>query len=119
MSERHLTIVLLTLLAGASTVAQEPPLHDPMQPFEYLPTPGAVERAGPQPLELTAVLVSSQRRVAVINGAIHREGDWIAGAQITRIEPQVVHLRRGSEDFVVRLKTRRAGSQTDQGDSAS
>ena len=118
MSEPHVATVLLALLAGTA-VAQEPPLRDPMQPFEYRATPDGVERQAPERLEVTAVLISPQRRVAVINGAIHREGDWIEGAQITRIEPQVVHLRRGSEDFVVRLKARRAGSQTDQGESAS
>lgn len=117
MSER-LTGLLLCLLLAAPLGAQETPLRDPMRPYEYAQVPGT-SAAVPRRLTLTAVLVAPQRRVAVINGAIHREGDWIEDAQITRIEPQAVHLRRGSEDIVVRLEARRAEPQIDEGDSAS
>lgn len=117
MSER-LLVALVATLAVATLAAQEPPLRDPMQPFEYVQVPGARGTA-PRRLELTAVLVAPERRVAVINGSIRREGDWIEGAQITRIEAQAVHLRRGGEDIVVRLKPRRTEPQIDEGDSAS
>jgi hypothetical protein len=73
-----------------------------MRPFEA-DQASAVEGSAPRELNLTAVLVSSERRIAIINGALYREGNSIAGAVITRIEPQVVHLRRGSEVLVVPL----------------
>lgn len=117
MFER-LIALLGVMCAAGGLAAQETPLRDPMQPYEYTVVPGSGTSV-PRRLELTAVLVAPKRRVAVINGAIHREGDWIEGAQITRIEPQVVHLRRGGEDIVVRLQARRAEPQIDEGDSAS
>lgn len=117
MFDRSTMLLALAFLAGG-VASEEAPLRDPMQPYEYTQVPGT-SAAAPRRLVLTAVIVAPKRRVAVINGAIHREGDWIDGAQITRIETQVVHLRRGGEDIVVRLDARRAEPQIDEGDSAS
>jgi hypothetical protein len=113
-----MAILLASALLAGGLGAEEVPMRDPMRPYEYAQAQGAGVIA-PRRLALTAVLVAPNRRVAVINGAIHREGDWIEGAQITRIEPQLVHLRRGGDDIVVRLEARRAEPQIDEGESAS
>ena len=110
------SLLLLVLVAPAE--AQVAPLRDPMQPHRPVATSGA-QRSAPNRFELTAVLVSSDRKIAVINGSFHREGDWINGAQITRIELQAVHLQRGSEETVVRLNQRRTELQITRGDPSS
>jgi len=115
---RRLAFCLLAAAIAAPAWAQEdPPLRDPMRPFERAATPFAGE-AEPRRLQLTAVLLSASRRVAVINGAIHREGDWIDGAQITQIGSQSVRLRRGNEEIEVSLATARSDSAVSEGDSA-
>jgi hypothetical protein len=109
---------LLALLPIYGVAAEDLPLQDPTLPYEQAQTPaarGSVSRR----LELTAVLISSQRRIAVINGKFYREGEHVDGAQITRIEPESVGLRRGSEEMEVRLNTGRTGLKTaSQRDSA-
>ena len=107
----------LVLGAGAAR-AQELPLGDPMRPYRVESTPGT-ERSAPDRLELSAVLISTTRRIAVINGNFYREGDQVAGARITRIEPGSVRLRRGGEDVVVPLIREGARASNHQGDPAS
>jgi len=107
---------LLIVFVPACVLAQELPLRDPMQPQQTIATPGA-RGSAPRRFELTAVLVSRDRKVAVVNGRVYREGDVVDGAEITRIEPQAVHLRRGSEDTVVRLRNERTDLQITRGDS--
>jgi MSHA biogenesis protein MshK len=101
------------------SAAEEPPLRDPMRPYEQAQIPDA---RGNQPrrIALTAVLISAERRIAVINGKFYREGESVDGAQITRIESESVRFRRAGQDIEVRLDGGRTGSQqTIQGDSAS
>lgn len=103
MFERLAVAAAVALLAAGSAAADDVGrLNDPMQP--YAPEPGAEPQStGPAPFTLNAVLVSSSRRVAVINGEIRREGDRVGDATVTRIEPRRVALRRGGEEIVVRL----------------
>lgn len=121
MFKPHRLVLLVTVLVAVPAYAQDDlPLLDPLRPYEPAASPirGDIESA-PQRLLLTAVLVSASRRVAVINGAIHREGEWIEGAQITRIEAGSVRMRRGKEDFVISLAQERKDSALPEGDSAS
>jgi hypothetical protein len=110
-----LSICLLGLLGSLVAVAQQGTLGDPMRPFEADQSFTAEESA-PRQLSLTAVLISSERKIAIINGALYREGDSIAGAIITRIEPQGVHLRRGSELLVVPLNSEHTRLSARSGD---
>jgi hypothetical protein len=74
-----------------------------MQPFSR--AAGAVLGApapGPR-FQLTAVLISAQRRVAIVNGKSYQLGEHVDGAEITRIEAQTVHLRQAGEDLVIHL----------------
>ena len=43
-------------------------------------------------LEVNSILISSERRVAVINEKVLKEGDEIAGFKVIRIEQNAVHL---------------------------
>jgi MSHA biogenesis protein MshK len=108
---RALVLGLFALLPIRDLAAEDLPLLDPTRPFQQAQTP-AEQGSASHRLELTAVLISAQRRIAVINGKFYREGELVAGARITRIGPESVGLRRGSEDSEVRLNNGRIGSQT-------
>lgn len=112
-----LLAVFLTLAAASAGLAQEPLLGDPMRPYRVESAAGA-QTAGPRPLQLSAILVSEKRRIALINGRFYREGDAVGGAQITRIESGSVRLRRGGEDLVVRLVQDGTSPTNTEGDPA-
>jgi hypothetical protein len=109
-------LALIATAAPGAAHAEDVPLRDPTRPYEAQPATDARGSAAHR-LELSAVLISPQRRVAVINGKLYHEGELVDGATISRIESQAVHLRRGSEERVVQLGPERAGAQTNQGDS--
>jgi MSHA biogenesis protein MshK len=65
-------------------------LHDPTRPANYLQkqvAPGA-----PEELHLDAVIVSPDRRIAVINGQYLSMGDEIVGSHIVDIQANTVQL---------------------------
>lgn len=98
--ERLVTLACSAVVAG-HVCAQELPLKDPMRPF-------SVERAiqststAPRP-RVSAILISPERRIAVIDDRHYREGDVFGGASIIRIESRAVYLRRGEQNFVMSL----------------
>jgi len=53
-------------------------------------SPGAVVRKSA--LKLSAIVVRPDKRYAIINGTIVREGDSVAGRRVTRIESSMVYL---------------------------
>jgi hypothetical protein len=99
--------LVLAVAAAGSVCAQTPPLRDPMRPFE--PGVAGAGAQAPRGYRLSAVLISTARRVAVVNGRPYQEGEMVDRATLIRIEPKVVHLRKDGEDLVVHL----------QGDSGS
>lgn len=107
---------LLVLAAVVSVRAEDPPLRDPMQPYQPAAS-GGPEGSAPPRYELSAVLISATRRVAVVNGRPYQRGDVVDGAEITSIEPKLVHLQEGSEELVVHLSLARAQVPISQGDS--
>jgi len=113
-----LIVALYVLVPAGGMVAQELGLQDPTRPYRAAPAPSERTPAADR-FELTAVLVSPQRRIAVINGKFYREGDAVNGAKITLIEPGFVRLQRGSEQREVRLIREGAGAQIRKGDSSS
>ena len=117
MSRAALLSALVACVAVAAAAAEELPLRDPMRPYAA-PADGGAPRAGPRELRLTAVLISPQRRIAVINGGIYGEGEEVDGARVVRIEPDAVRVRRGAQDLVVPLNGR-AEPEINEGDSAT
>jgi hypothetical protein len=111
-------IALLGLLLPVfSASAQELPLRDPMRPYTRVET-AQVKTTAPRGFELTAVIISPTRRIAVINGDLYREGDEVQGARISRIEPNSVHLGSGSEERIVPLNVQSRQLPKLDGDSA-
>jgi MSHA biogenesis protein MshK len=110
-----LALVLL-VLAPAAFAAEDLPLQDPMRPYQA-PVGGAGVGAERR-TEVSAILISPQRRIAVINGELYREGDLVDGALLVRIEADSVRLKRGDRETVVPLDAN-AGRQITEGDSAT
>lgn len=97
--------VMLSLVAAASLPAgAETVYRDPMRPYE--PRAGTGNRAETIRYRLSTILISSSRRVAVINGQICREGDRVDGAEVIAIELRSVRLRAGSANLTVALASR-------------
>jgi MSHA biogenesis protein MshK len=106
----------LLVLAPASFAAEELPLQDPMRPYQA-PVGGARVGTARQ-IEVSAILISPQRRIAVINGELYREGELVDGAELVRIEADSVRLKRGDQEFVVALDAS-PGREISEGDSAT
>ena len=97
-------LISCLLLAGMESVwADELRIQDPMRPPVALASPGSVPPAATG-LNLTAVLVSETRRIAVINGKFYGVGDFVNGEEITRIEPGSIHIRRGGQPVLVTVQ---------------
>ena len=116
MSRLLLTLVLAVLAADGSLLAADPPLGDPMRPYSPASSAAESQRAA-RPFTLSGVLISPQRRVAVINGTLYREGDTVNGARVVRIESNSVQLRRGTEVLALQLERRTAITRTHNGES--
>lgn len=91
---------------------QAQPLTDPTRP----PTAAEVhaffathdrEAAPAIDLRLQSVLISEQRRLAIINDRRVTEGDHIGSARVLRIEPGRVYLRDNGIDLTLTLSRER------------
>ena len=56
-----------------------------------------------EPLDLSFVATGAQRRIAVVNGHVVREGDSVAGARVTRITSGRVVLNRNGRRVVLHM----------------
>jgi hypothetical protein len=84
----------------------EKPAGDPARPAATMgrrerPQDATAERREPAPLNeplpaVNSILVSPERRLAVLNGVIVREGDAVGSRVLIRIEPGAVLLREPS-----------------------
>jgi len=74
-------------------------------PFGVTPERDGVTASGPVDLRLDAVLVSPQRRLALVGGRIYREGDMLAGRRIQRIETDRVVLAGKDRERVLTMET--------------
>ncbi len=75
-------------------------LADPTRPVQYS---GSMNSSGRQLLELSAILISKHRKVAVINGKPLQVGDMLDDAKITAIEANKVQFKTSEGDFSVVL----------------
>jgi len=91
-------------LAAATAQAQglAQGLVDPTRPAWAAGQPGAVEEA-PAGTQLQSVLISSRRRLAVINGATVPLGGMVGEARLVKISETEVVLKKGEETEVLKL----------------
>lgn len=93
----------LVCLASVSVQA----ISDPTKPSYY-----QSDKAKKTTLQLSSVLWSDQRRVAIINGKALSEGDVIAGATVVKIDKQQVQINQNG--VLVKLKLRRPTIKREQ-----
>lgn len=99
------------LLAGclgtpvAVALAAEGDIKDPMQPTWLRGDSTATEtqRAPRQRFSVDTIVVSPERRVAIINGRSVGVGEWISGARVTKIDPDRVTLELDGVRFTIAL----------------
>ena len=94
---RLLGFLLLLLCSGEILAAG---LANPMRPVHYSggnPNPAAKNVVADNPSarwELTAVLISAARSVAVVNGKPLQLGETLEGFELVEIMPEKVRLKR-------------------------
>lgn len=102
MSEK-IILFLGVLLMSASQVVLADQLRDPTRPLSY-----AVVATKGQSLVLNSILISSERKLAIINGQTLRENDIINGSdgvRVTLIRANEVHLQQGAKQWKLSLNT--------------
>ena len=99
---RTVTISLLALLMTAPVNATQG-LADPTRPGKFVAQNEAGEISLSEQFQLHSVLISSQRRVAIINDKSVEEGDQVDGATVKRIDKNHVDLVKNGARFTVVL----------------
>lgn len=107
---RLLLTVLLLVLAVESFATQIDQFVDPMRPVRYQASDTSSSSIGKnnQQLvdtnawQLTAVLTSAERSVAVINGKPLQEGEILNGFKLVKIMPDKVLLKNKQRKLVLR-----------------
>jgi MSHA biogenesis protein MshK len=101
---RRSTFALLflcaTVLAPQGAYGQQ--LRDPTRPPVFM-VPGGPAAARESDLVLQTVLISPERRAAIINGQLLRLGESIAGMQLMSISEGEVQLRGRGESRTLHL----------------
>lgn len=104
--DAHLTRAAFLALALAGLVALPAiaqSVVDPTRPAGGAPVPSGQSLAAPAGPHLQSVLVSPQRRVAIINGETVTVGDMVGEARVVRILESEVVLRAGDEVRIVKM----------------
>lgn len=97
-------LLMLPLLFSAFAASAED-IADPTRPLQYsAPVAGATQEQG---IELTSILISQDRKLAIINGQTLRELQTIkgVGAIVKKIEADAVVLQQGDKVWRVALNT--------------
>lgn len=92
-------------------------LQDPTRPPNASLTGSSAESdMADNKIFLSTILISPERRVAVINGKALRKGDQVGAGQIIKINPSEVVLKVGKDTEILsllpkalKLRTRKAG----------
>lgn len=95
---------VLLLSAAVMVEANTPDVRDPTTPLGHL-TNNAIS-SGAQQFALNSILISPQRKLAIINGSTLREGQTVPGSAnvtVLRISAQEVVLQLANQTQVLRL----------------
>lgn len=98
---------IICLLASGSLLANEntvPDVRDPTTPLGHVATSATTR--GAQQFALNSILISPQRKLAIINGSTLREGQTVPGTgnvKVQRISAQAVVLQQADQTWVLRL----------------
>lgn len=103
VSSLFLFLLCSGVMANETSVANAQDVRDPTTPLDYA---GMGTQAGGQQLALNSILVSTQRKLATINGNALREGEVVPGSadvKVQRILNQAVILQQADKTWVLRL----------------
>lgn len=92
--------LMLGMLIGSAGDAELP---DPTRPARSQRQPTSTTRSSENGLTLSAVMLSGQRRVAIINGRSVQPGDRVFGARVVEISLSGVRLRRPDGEILLTL----------------
>ncbi len=100
---RAITIFVIsaTLLCATFQDARAELLRDPTRP--YTPRPPVIKSVAS--FSVSAVFISKDRRIAIVNGQRVTEGDQINGATVTEILPDQVLLNVHGKKVTALLQT--------------
>jgi MSHA biogenesis protein MshK len=103
-------LVLVTLIGTTAAVSALEPVTDPTRPptaaeIEAWFGNGTDDSRSRSPFELQSVLLSPQRRIAIIDGERLRIGERIDNALVRRIEPGLVVLERDGTTIELTIDT--------------
>lgn len=106
MTMRWSLLVLLWLTAPVLAAAADSTVADPTRPPLARSAAEAAAPTAAPALELSAVLISAERTVAVINGQPLQVGERLGDARVEAIRPDAVVLRHNGEMKVIPLMRR-------------
>lgn len=92
--------IAFAMLAAGGAHAEA--LRDPTRPVQHAGGAADPARGSAEP-RLQSVLISAQRREAVIDGQTVRAGDKVGNARVVRILETEVVLREGNEVRILRM----------------
>lgn len=95
----------LLIASVVAMAAEELPVRDPMRPYGRdagAAVGTAAATNGPR-FALTGVVLSSARRVAILNGKPYQQGESVDGAEIVAIESHAVRLSDRGTQLVIPL----------------
>ena len=96
-----LFFTLTVLLSGFSFAVAA--LEDPTKPPGFVRSGNATGTAQAPRWVVSSILISKDRRLAVVNGKTVKRGEKIAGAKVVSISATDVKLRTSVETFIVKL----------------
>ncbi|HOY21926.1 MAG TPA: hypothetical protein PK002_02175 [Cellvibrio sp.] len=96
-------IALCLLIFAVQAYAQTP---DPTKPLNFVAASGTAGSAE-ETIKLTSILISSDRKVAIINGQVLQEGHSLkgVGAQVKKIDTDAVTLQQNGKVWRVPLNS--------------
>jgi MSHA biogenesis protein MshK len=96
-------LTTLICLAFCSLICRAENLADPTRPLQYSAPADAASQS--QAIELTSILIASDRRLAIINGQTLRELQTVkgVGAVVKKIEADAVVLQQGDKVWRIAL----------------
>lgn len=99
-----LALLVVALPTWAEDAGANTGVRDPTTPLGHSNAPASDGQM--RALELHSVLISQQRKLAIINGNSVREGQQIPGAvgvKVQRILPQKVLVQQGDKTWAINL----------------
>lgn len=98
-STRHLAAIALALLSASGTCLADEPFRDPTRPYT-----AAERRVASSPrFVVNAIIVSDERRVAIVNGRRVSVGSSLGSATVIAIEKNQLILEIGGKRITAGL----------------